>query len=223
MKMIGFEKPFKLEEGNLFKVYEQRKPTPENDDILVKVNSISVNPVDTKQRQMEVTQAPRVLGFDAIGTVEAIGPDVTLFSPGDVVFYAGSPNRQGSNATYQLVSEAIVAKAPHNISANEAVSLPLTGITAYETFFDTFKISHNPSENVGKSVLIINGAGGVGSIATQIAKRYGLTVITTASRQETTEWCEKMGADIVLNHKEDLVRQFKEKRNSISRLYILHL
>ena len=110
MKMIGFEKPFKLEEGNLFKVYEQRKPTPENDDILVKVNSISVNPVDTKQRQMEVTQAPRVLGFDAIGTVEAIGPDVTLFSPGDVVFYAGSPNRQGSNATYQLVSEAIVAK-----------------------------------------------------------------------------------------------------------------
>lgn len=82
MKMIGFEKPFKLEEGNLFKVYEQRKPTPENDDILVKVNSISVNPVDTKQRQMEVTQAPRVLGFDAIGTVEAIGPDVTLFSPG---------------------------------------------------------------------------------------------------------------------------------------------
>ncbi|MEZ2113821.1 zinc-binding dehydrogenase, partial [Staphylococcus aureus] len=127
------------------------------------------------------------------------------------VFYAGSPNRQGSNATYQLVSEAIVAKAPHNISANEAVSLPLTGITAYETFFDTFKISHNPSENVGKSVLIINGAGGVGSIATQIAKRYGLTVITTASRQETTEWCEKMGADIVLNHKEDLVRQFKEK------------
>ena len=80
MKMIGFEKPFKLEEGNLFKVYEQRKPTPENDDILVKVNSISVNPVDTKQRQMEVTQAPRVLGFDAIGTVEAIGPDVTLFS-----------------------------------------------------------------------------------------------------------------------------------------------
>ncbi len=90
-----------------------------------------------------------------------------------------------------MVSEAIVAKAPHNISANEAVSLPLTGITAYETFFDTFKIlPHNPSENVGKSVLIINGAGGVGSIATQIAKRYGLTVITTtASRQETTEWC----------------------------------
>ena len=99
-----------MEEGNLFKVYEQSKPTPENDDILVKVNSISVNPVDTKQRQMEVTQAPRVLGFDAIGTVEAIGPDVTLFSPGDVVFYAGSPNRKGSNATYQLVSEAIVAK-----------------------------------------------------------------------------------------------------------------
>lgn len=108
------------------------------------------------------------------------------------------------------MSEAIVAKAPHNISANEAVSLPLTGITAYETFFDTFKISTNPAENEGKSVLIINGAGGVGSIATQIAKRYGLTVITTASRQETTEWCEKMGADIVLNHKEDLVRQFKE-------------
>ncbi|GJF59068.1 zinc-binding alcohol dehydrogenase family protein [Staphylococcus argenteus] len=214
MKMIGFEKPFKLEEGNLFKEYEQEIPMPKNDEILVKVISISVNPVDTKQRQMEFTQAPRVLGFDAVGTVEAVGPDVTLFSQGDVVFYAGSPDRQGSNATYQLVPETIVAKAPQNISAEEAVSLPLTGITAYETFFDTFRISHDPSENEGKSVLIINGAGGVGSIATQIAKRYGLTVITTASRQETTDWCEKMGADIVLNHRENLVRQFEE--NDIS-------
>ncbi len=162
MKMIGFEKPFKLEEGNLFKVYEQRKPTPENDDILVKVNSISLNPVDTKQRQMKVTQAPRVLGFDAIGTVEALS-DQTLHYLVRVTLYfmLDTPNRQGSNATYQFVSEAIVAKAPHNISANEAVSLPLTGITAYETFFDTFKISQNPSENIGKSVLIINGAGGV--------------------------------------------------------------
>ena len=122
-----------MEEGNLFKVYEQRKPTPENDDILVKVNSISVNPVDTNNDKWKSLKAPRVLGFDAIGTVEAIGPNVTLFSPGDVVFYAGSPNEQGSNATCQLVSKLWLQSATQH-KRNRAVSLPLTGITAYETF-----------------------------------------------------------------------------------------
>ena len=211
MTMIGFEQPFKLSEGNLFKEYEQEMPVPQQNELLIKVNSISVNPVDTKQRLAPVSQAPRVLGFDAVGVVEAVGPDVTMFEVGDRVFYAGSPDIQGSNADYQVMPEVLVAKAPTTMTNEQAASLPLTGLTAYETLFDTFGISTNPSDNEGKTLLIINGAGGVGSIATQIAKRYGLTVITTASRTESIEWSRQMGADIVLNHKEDLKAQFKEQ------------
>lgn len=210
MKAIGFEQPFKLEEGNLFKEYELETPQPSARDILVKIQSISVNPVDTKQRITPVEDAPRVLGFDAVGTVEAVGSEVELFEVGDRVFYAGTPNRHGSNATYQVVDERIVAKAPSNLTAEQAASLPLTGLTASETLFDAFGISTNAKENAGKSLLIINGAGGVGSIATQIAKAYGLQVITTASRDETVAWSKKMGADIVLNHKHDLATQLKQ-------------
>src|SRR5699024_7313031 len=122
----------------------------------------------------------------------------------------GSPAYQGSNQEYQLVDERIVAKKPQNISTTEAASLPLTGLTASETLFDVFKISHEPEDNQGKSILIINGAGGVGSIATQIAKHHGLHVVTTASREETYNWSKKMGADIVLNHKNDLVSEFEK-------------
>lgn len=166
-------------------------------------------PLIQKQRLMDVSKAPRVLGFDAIGVVESVGNEVTMFNQGDIVYYSGSPDQNGSNAEYQLINERLVAKAPKNISAEQAVSLPLTGITAYETLFDVFGISRNRNENEGKTLLIINGAGGVGSIATQIAKAYGLRVITTASRNETIEWTKKMGADIVLNHKESLLNQFK--------------
>ena len=112
-------------------------------------------------------------GFDAIGVVESVGNEVTMFNQGDIVYYSGSPDQNGSNAEYQLINERLV-KAPKNISAEQAVSLPLTGITAYETLFDVFGISRNRNENEGKTLLIINGAGGVGSIATQIAKAYGL-------------------------------------------------
>ncbi|MCC3662842.1 zinc-binding alcohol dehydrogenase family protein [Staphylococcus haemolyticus] len=209
MKAIGFEQPFKLSDGNLFKTFNLDIPEPKVHEILVKIQSISVNPVDTKQRLMDVSKAPRVLGFDAIGVVESVGNEVTMFNQGDIVYYSGSPDQNGSNAEYQLINERLVAKAPKNISAEQAVSLPLTGITAYETLFDVFDISRNRNENEGKTLLIINGAGGVGSIATQIAKAYGLRVITTASRNETIEWTKKMGADIVLNHKESLLNQFK--------------
>ena len=156
-----------------------------------------MNPVDTKQRTMPVDKAPRVLGFDAVGVIEKIGDQVSMFQEGDVVFYSGSPNQNGSNEEYQLIEEYLVAKAPKNLKSEQAASLPLTGLTAYETLFDVFGISKNPSENKGKSLLIINGAGGVGSIATQIAKFYGLKVITTASREDTIKWSINMGADIV--------------------------
>ena len=206
MKAIGFEQPFKLSDGNLFKTFNLDIPEPKVHEILVKIQSISVNPVDTKRRLMDVSKAPRVLGFDAIGVVESVGNEVTMFNQGDIVYYSGSPDQNGSNAEYQLINERLVAKAPKNIS-EQAVSLPLTGITTYETLFDVFGISRNRNENEGKTLLIINGAGGVGSIATQIAKAYGLRVITT-SRNETIEWTKKW-VDIVLNHKESLLNQFK--------------
>lgn len=210
MRAIGFEAPFTLEEGNQFKQFEFDIPNPSGNELLVKIQSISVNPVDTKQRMATVENAPRILGFDAVGIVEKIGEEVTMFEPGDYVFYSGSPNQHGSNEEYQLIEEQLVAKAPSNLLPEQAASLPLTGITASETLFDVFQISHQPNENEGKTLLIINGAGGVGSIATQIAKAYGLKVMTTASREETIQWSKDMGADIVLDHKKDLTKQFKE-------------
>ena len=193
MKAIGFDQPFNLDEGNQFKTYDIDLPQPNSTEILVKVKSISVNPVDTKQRQLTVSHPPRILGFDAVGTVEAIGNNMSMFEVGDRVFYSGSPSQHGSNAEYQVIDEQLVAHAPENITNEQAASLPLTGLTASETLFDCFNISDNPKDNKGKTILIINGAGGVGSIATQIASHYGLQVITTASRDETEKWCYDMG------------------------------
>lgn len=146
--------------------------------------------------------------------VEAVGDAVTDFKPGDRVYYSGSNQRDGSNQTYQLVNENYLAHMPKTLSFAEAAALPLTAITAYETLFDVFNISPNPQQNQGKTLFIINGAGGVGSIATQIAKTYGLTVVTTASRPETNAWSKKDGADVVLNHKEDLAKQFDDQNLS---------
>ncbi|MBF7020506.1 zinc-binding alcohol dehydrogenase family protein [Staphylococcus sp. 18_1_E_LY] len=210
MKAIGADKGFQLDEGNLFYEFDRAKPTPQNQELLVKVNAISVNPVDTKIRQSPVEDGPRILGFDAVGTVEAVGDKVGSFKIGDEVYYSGSPSYQGSNEEYQLVDERVVALKPTNLSDVEAASIPLTALTASETLFDVFGISHQAEENEGKSILIINGAGGVGSIATQIAKHYGLKVITTASRPETIEWTQNMGADIVLNHRNDLSEEFEQ-------------
>ena len=182
MKAIGFNAPFKLEDGNQFQEIELNIPEPKGKQLLVKIQSMSVNPVDTKQRILPVEHPPRILGFDAAGIVEQVGEDVTMFESGDNVFYSGSPTQHGSNEAYQLIEEELVAKAPANLTPEQAASLPLTGLTASETLFDVFQISQDPEENKGKSLLIINGAGGVGSIATQIAKQYGLKVITTASR-----------------------------------------
>ena len=156
MKAIGFEQPFKLSDGNLFKTFNLDIPEPKVHEILVKIQSISVNPVDTKQRLMDVSKAPRVLDLMRL-VVESVGNEVTMFNQGDIVYYSGSIR---SNAEYQLINERLVAKAPKNISAEQAVSLPLTGITAYETLFDVFGISRNRNENEGKTLLIINGAGG---------------------------------------------------------------
>ena len=172
-------------------------------DLLVKVAANSVNPVDFKVRQNAaqdtVLDTPKIIGWDAAGTVEAVGDQASRFKVGDEVYYAGDLTRSGSNAEYQLVDERIVGIKPKRLSVAEAAAIPLTGLTAYEALFDRIKV--NPEADHGKTVLILAGAGGVGSIAIQLAKQIGkLTVIATASRPETQRWCKELGADFVVNH-----------------------
>jgi len=189
---------------------EIEKPKPKPRDILVEIKAISVNPIDTKIRapKDEVEKEPKILGWDASGIVQEIGKDVTLFKIGDEVFYAGDINRQGSNAQFQIVDERIVGFKPKSLSFEEAAALPLTSITAYESLFDRFKIDLNGADR-GKSILIIGGAGGVSSIAIQLAKEAGLHVIASASREKTIEWIKKLGADEAVNHREKMKPQIK--------------
>jgi zinc-binding alcohol dehydrogenase family protein len=184
------------------------KPTPSGRDLLVRVEAVSVNPVDTKVRapsQKEEKQ-PRVLGWDAAGVVESFGPEATKFNPGDEVYYAGDVTRSGSNAEFQLVDERIVGRKPKTLSFAEAAALPLTTITAWEALFERLDIDR-AGKNRGKSILIIGGAGGVGSIAIQLAKLTGLTVIATASRPETVKWVLDLGADHAVDHRQPLPGQ----------------
>ena len=182
-------------------------PTPGPRDLLVKVEAVSVNPVDTKRRAdpAKTDNAPRVLGWDAAGTVAAVGAQVTLFKPGDAVFYAGDVTRPGSNSELHLVDERIVGQKPKSLDFAQAAAIPLTAITAWEAFFDRMKIKRAS----GASVLIINGAGGVGSIGIQIAKVSGLKVIATASRPETIAWVKELGADHVVDHRKALRPQIE--------------
>jgi alcohol dehydrogenase len=182
---------------------ELARPSPAGHDLLVKVEAVSVNPVDTKQRKAG-SPTPRVLGWDAAGTVEAAGPEVTLFKPGDAVYYAGDVTRAGCNSEFHLVDERIVGRKPKKLDFAQAAAIPLTAITAWESYFDRMKVQK------GKSILIIGGAGGVGSIGIQIAKLAGLHVTATASRPETIAWCRELGADEVVNHRNDLVSQVKK-------------
>jgi len=183
-------------------------PQPKGRDVLVAVQAVTVNPIDTKQRQVQAkTTTPRILGFDAIGKVMAVGEKVTTIMTDDVVYYAGVVSRPGSNAQYQLVDERVVALAPKQWQATDAVGLPLTTLTAWESLFEKLAWKAAPAANEGHSVLIVNGAGGVGSIAIQLAKWAGLTVITTAGRPETVAWVKKLGADIVLDYHADLAQQ----------------
>jgi len=185
-----------------FAEIELPKPSPAGRDLLVKVEAISVNPVDTKQRKTATSS--RILGWDAAGTVEAVGKEVTLFKPGDAVYYAGDVTRPGCDSEYHLVDERIVGRKPKTLDFAQAAAMPLTSITAWESFYDRMKVVS------GKSMLIIGGAGGVGSIGIQLAKASGLSVIATASRPETVAWVKELGADQVVNHRENLVSQIKK-------------
>jgi zinc-binding alcohol dehydrogenase family protein len=188
-----------------FEEVELPKPAPAGRDLLVKVEAISVNPVDYKQRKLS-SSPPRVLGWDAAGTVEAAGPEATLFKPGDAVYYAGDVTRPGANSEFHLVDERIVGQKPKKLDFTEAAAIPLTAITAWEAFFDRMKIDRGGKDS-GKTVLIISGAGGVGSIGIQLAKIAGLKVIATASRAESIAWVKELGADEVVDHRKELPSQ----------------
>jgi NADPH2:quinone reductase len=187
-------------------------PTPQigAHDLLVRVEAVSVNPVDTKLRSPKpnVEAQPRVLGFDAAGTVEAVGAEVSGFKPGDEVYYAGDVTRPGSNAQYQAVDARLVAHRPRRLDAAASAALPLVTITAWELLFHRMPYSPEHGGD-GKSLLVIAGAGGVGSMAIQLARRAGFTVIATASRPETQAWCRAMGAQHVIDHRQSLRAQLK--------------
>lgn len=210
MKAVALTHYLPVEDPNAFLDVELPKPTASGRDLLVAVKAVSINPVDTKVRSPKdkVEETPRVLGWDASGIVEAVGPDVTFFKPGDEVYYAGDITRSGSNAEFQLVDERIVGSKPKSLSFAEAAALPLTTITAYEAFFDRLGIDRNGADK-GQSVLIIGAGGGVGSIGIQLAKAAGLVVIATASRPETSSWVKELGADHVVNHREPMVEQVR--------------
>ena len=179
-------------------------PDPGPNDLLVEVRGVSVNPVDVKVRSnMQPDGASRILGFDAAGIVKTVGSETTRFRPGDEVFYAGDLTRPGTNAEFQLVDERIVGRKPSSLGFAEAAGMPLTTITSWEILFDSFGLEEGDGE--GESLLVIGGAGGVGSIMIQLAKKLtGLNVIATASRPETRAWVENMGADHVVNHRRPL-------------------
>jgi zinc-binding alcohol dehydrogenase family protein len=182
---------------------------PKGHDILVRVEAISVNPVDTKTRMLSHPGAagtkpgPRILGWDAAGVVQAVGEQVTLFKPGDAVYYAGSNQRPGSNAQLQLVDERIVAKKPATLDFAQAAAMPLTTITAYEGIVTHMGVDPDGGSR-GRRLLVIAGAGGVGSMAIQIGRKLGLEVIATASRPESIKWCRDHGARHVINHHQPL-------------------
>lgn len=208
MKAIVFDQSLPISQPNA--LFETQVPTPtaSGRDLLVKISAIGVNPIDSKVRLRALPEkaekgSEKILGFDAVGTVKAVGSDVSLFNEGDMVFYAGDVARAGSNAEYQLVDERIVGFAPKNIDHAHAAALPLTAITAYEMLFDRLMIDVQNKYSTAKPVLLITGAaGGVGSIMIQLAKALcpQATVIATASREASQAWCKKMGADHVINH-----------------------
>lgn len=210
MRAIGFHTPQPITSETALVDLELPVPEAAGHDLLVEIKAVSVNPVDTKVRRNQTPPAGevRILGYDAAGVVKAVGPDVSLFKPGDEVYYAGAINRPGTNSEYHLVDERIVGLKPKTLSFAQAAALPLTAITAYEALFDRLKVS-DPVLGAGRSILITGGAGGVGSIAIQLAKELtDLAVIATASRPETADWAKSLGADHVIDHSKPLAQEY---------------
>lgn len=209
MKAVGYKKSLPIEDKDALVDFEAQKPEPGPRDVRVAVKAISANPVDYKVRKRANPPEGefKILGYDAAGVVDAVGPEVSLFKPGDEVFYAGSILRQGTNAEYHLVDERIVGRKPKSLSFAQAAALPLTSITAWELLFD--RLGAVPGKSLDARTLLITGAaGGVGSILIQLARRLtGLTVLATATRPESRDWCLALGAHAVIDHGQPMKAQ----------------
>jgi NADPH2:quinone reductase len=210
MKAVGFTRARPVTAEDALVNLDIPTPVARRNDLLIEVKAVSVNPVDTRiRRHDEPLGERRILGYDAAGIVRGVGVTAHNFTAGDQVYYAGVPTRPGTNAEFHLVDHRIVGRRPKSLSFAEAAALPLTSLTAWEMLFDRFKIPHDQS--VHGTLLIVGGAGGVGSIAIQLAATLtGLTVVATASRPETIDWCRSLGAHRVINHHHDMTRQFKD-------------
>ncbi|MCD9031359.1 zinc-binding alcohol dehydrogenase family protein [Luteimonas sp. Y-2-2-4F] len=217
MKAIAMTRPLPIDDPEALVELELDAPEPGPRDLRVRVEAVSVNPVDTKLRRAPAvtgTQAggaapaPKVLGYDAAGVVDAVGAEVTGFRPGDAVYYAGDVSRPGSNAQFQLVDERLVARKPESLDFAQAAALPLTAITAWELLFERMPYAFDGGGE-GKTLLVIGGAGGVGSLAIQLARLAGFAVVATASREETVAWCRELGADHVIDHRQPLAPQLQ--------------
>ena len=212
MKAVGVYRYLPTDNPESLVDVELPRPTPSGRDLLVSVRAIAVNPVDFKVRSRidKPLSAPRILGWDAAGVVEEVGADCSLFRPGDKVYYAGDITRPGCNSEFHLVDERIVGRMPATLGFAEAAALPLTTLTAWEALFDRLKVSVD-GRGSGRTLLLIAGAGGVGSIAIQLAKRIaGLTVVATASRAASRDWCLELGADHVVDHSQPLPPQLQD-------------
>lgn len=210
---IGFTQHLPISNPNSFKIFQLEMPKPTGHDLLVKIIATSVNPVDVQVRGhgQGTLKQPKVIGWDAYGKVTDVGSDVSLFDVGDKVFYAGSFIRSGSDSDYQLVDERLVGHAPKKLTAAQIGGMPLTSLTAWEALFERLHIDpEQPKENAKQTLLIINGSGGVGSIATQLAHMAGLNVIASASRPETVKWVKQNGADQTVNHHRNLVTEVRK-------------
>jgi zinc-binding alcohol dehydrogenase family protein len=211
MKAVAYYQSLPIDHADALQDVELPAPTPGPRDLLVEVKAISVNPVDTKIRRNVAPEdgAAKVLGWDASGIVKAVGSDVSLFQPGDRVYYAGAINRAGANSELHVVDERIVGRMPEKLAFAEAAALPLTAITAWELLFERLQVSQG-SADLGQSLLIVGAAGGVGSILVQLARQLtGLTVIGTASRPETQAWVRQLGAHHVIDHRQPLSEELK--------------
>lgn len=211
MKAVGYFNPLPLSDANALQDLELPAPTPRSRDLLVRVRAISVNPVDVKVRAGMPPEAghAKVLGWDAVGVVEAVGAEVKNFRLGDRVFYAGAFDRPGTNAELHVVDERIVAHAPRSLDDAQAAALPLTTITAWEILFDRLRIARAEGQPPsGETLLVVGGAGGVGSIMIQLARQLtGLHIVATASRPETRQWCLDLGAHTVVDHSRPLAAE----------------
>ncbi|MBZ0091262.1 MAG: zinc-binding alcohol dehydrogenase family protein [Sulfuricellaceae bacterium] len=209
-RLLSYDTPLPIDDVRALIDCEQDKPVATGRDILVEVRAVSVNPVDVKIRASATPQGgPRILGWDAAGVVVEVGADVQWFKPGDCVYYAGEIDRPGSNAEFQLVDERIAAQKPNTLDFAQAAAMPLTAITAWEVLYDRLDV-RKPVVGANNCILVIGSAGGVGSMAIQLARQEpGLTVIATASRPESIEWCRQLGAHHVLDHTKSLADQME--------------